>query len=187
MASSSDPVLLRRPRHDFIWDERFTVRRLLAYAPEDTHLDDLPPQDPPENLVTAFLEFWASHLDPPDFNFGTLESFLGLAKLTDLTGAATDADYTRLVLIDDRRDPAGVEDVEQDLQGFTDSDLAQDGVLKIGQNRVRRFNGQRRDWGSDKYAKYPPEGELIHREVLDERELYQMLHVKVCHGCNFST
>lgn len=180
MASSNGSVLPQRPRHDYTWGDRFSVRQLLFYDAEDTRITNMPTRDPPEDLVTSFLGFCASHLDPLCFNFEALENFLRLAEPNNLIEATSATSLIRLALVDDRRDPTGIEGVDQDLDGWSTADLAREGLLKIGDNRVRKFNGQRRDWKSEKYARQPPRGDFVRREVLDEQSLYTRLSIKVC-------
>jgi hypothetical protein len=175
MALAGAGSVSQRPRHDFAWDERFLVRQLLSYDAEDTPVLRAPDED----IIFAFLNFRASHLNPPCFNFGALARFLQPATFADLTNAQNLAQPVRLALIDDRRDIAGIEDAHKDLRGWTDAELAQDGMVRIGPDRVRRFNGQKRDWASFKYARDPPEGDHIFRELLDEPALYDRLQSKV--------
>ena len=172
MASLNVASLLQRPQYDFTWDERFGVRQLQKYAAEDVRVTVMPHED----LITAFLKFRASHLSPPCFNFQALRTFLELANFRDLTGHARPTQVLRLALIDDRRDPAGIEDAEKDLDGWSRPDLAQEGMIQIGPNQVRRFSGQKRDWVSAKYAKDSPEGDHICRRLLSEGALYDRLN-----------
>lgn len=118
-SSGSVACLSQRPQHDFIWDERFLVRQLPNYAAEDTRVIVIPPED----LVTTFLKARESHLRPPCFNFEALSTFLTGASLHDLAGPANSVQPLRLALVDDRRDPAGIEDAEKDLEGWSLADL----------------------------------------------------------------
>jgi hypothetical protein len=175
MTSSGAALFAQRPQHGFVWDERFLVRQLPKYAAEDFRVI----LKPPEDLVTAFLRFRESHLSPPCFNFEALSMFLEGTNLHDLTGSTSSAQRLRLALIDDRRDPAGIEDAEKNLDGWRPADLAHEGELQIGPNQVRRFSGQKRDWVSAKYAKNSPKGDHIFREFLDECALYDRLKDEV--------
>jgi hypothetical protein len=175
MASSGAGSFLQRLPHDFAWDERFLERRLLSYDAEDTRVLRAPNED----VVIAFLNFRASHLNPPCFNFEALARFLRLANSADLTSAQNHTQFVRLALIADRRDFAGIEDADKDLRGWTAADLAQEGMVQIGPDRIRRFNGQKRDWASFKYSRDPPKGDHISRELLDEQALYERLQSKV--------
>jgi hypothetical protein len=175
MASTSTASSLQPSRHDSVWDERFLVRQVLSYDAEDTPVLRVPDED----IIIAFLNFRASRLNPPCFNFETLARFLRLANFADLSRTQNSTQSVRLALVDDRRDVAGIEDTEKDLRGWTAADLAQENMIQIGPDRVRRFNGQKRDWASFKYSRDPPKGDHVFREILDERTLYERLQTKV--------
>ena len=177
MATYGSTILPQRPRSDFEWEERFLMRQLLLYGPEDTRVAPLPGQD----FITTFLELGGSSLDPPCFNFEAVRDFLRQANAPQTNAPATAQQDWRLALIDDRRDPAGIEEVEVAAR-LEPADMARDGLVRISGNRFRRFSGQRRDWESLKYAEQPPTGDSTSafRRLLTVQGLQDRLQTRVC-------
>lgn len=139
------PTKRRLQDQVFVWDSRFAIRQTDAHNHES---DRLAPADG-ASIITEFLNFFGSRLDPPQYNYNALRGFLEQGKaVTSFDPAATQAtqaEYT--VLLDDRRDPTGWQDI----------------------NRDRHFA---RDWNS--YAAgYPPEGENVTFTLLNARDLYE--------------
>jgi len=149
--NSTQPMLLPVFRNAFQWDRRFCVRRPHAYASEDTRV----PATGNETGVTAFLSVWSSVLDPPNFSYELLTSFLNQANVEDLNDLTRHPTLSPLALIDDRRDPAGLREGAPGQPGES--------------------NGQTRNWESDQYARWPPVGESVFRQAGNERQLYQRL------------
>jgi len=133
----------------FVWDSRFAVRQTDAHYHEG---DRLAPEDG-ESIITAFLNFFGSRLDPPQYSHATLRKFLEQGDAADLIDPTpSQAEHT--ILLDDRRDDTGWQDV----------------------NHERHFA---RDWNS--YAAgYPPEGGNILFCMLNARGLYEKQSKSVC-------
>ncbi|KAI4186791.1 MAG: hypothetical protein L6R41_003246 [Letrouitia leprolyta] len=127
----------------FVWDKKFAVRQLNAHNHENNRIT----HDDGETIIDAFLNQFSSRLDPPQYNYVALRRFLEEASQDDLETTSTVAQYDqRNILLDDRRDDTGWQDV----------------------NQVRHFA---RDWNS--YAGgYPPEGNNIFQASMNARELY---------------
>jgi len=149
--TSARPLPLPVFRDAFQWDRRFCVRRPNSYRSEDTRV----PAMENETAVTAFLSVWSSVLDPPNFNYELLASFLNQANVEDLNDLTRNPTLSTLALIDDRRDPAGLREGPPGQPGES--------------------NGQTRNWESDQYARWPPVGENVFQQAGDERQLHQRL------------
>jgi len=134
-----------------IWDREFCVRQTISYSAEDSRLQP----EAGETFTESFLGFWSSSFDPPSLNFKALASFLKLGNLEDLKDRTRPATLTRLVLIDDRRDPCGLDEGQP--------------------GQAPQSNGQTRSWTSDQYARWPTSGSNKYRAALDERGLYDKL------------
>jgi hypothetical protein len=143
------------PSTRFVWDPHLSVRQPIAYKAEDNKLL----VEPAQTVVSAFLQHRSSHLDPPDLTFKRLGEFLGEADIRDLEDRTRPANLSHLALVDDRRDPCGLEE-EQPGQPL-------------------KSNGLTRIWTSEKYATRPIEGKNRYRESLNERGLYDRLCLKV--------
>jgi len=144
------------PWNSFTWNRHFSTRQPLSYKAEDIRIQ----LSSPDTAASVFLKVRAGVLDPPCLNFKQLERFLGEASLTDLNSQPPSFRLSRLALLDDRRDPIGLD------------------PAPTGQTAMS--NGQMRNWESEQYTRRPPPGENIYREVLDEKSLYDKLSQKVC-------
>lgn len=140
----------------FTWARKFSTRQPLSYKAEDNRIT----YSSPDAAAASFLKIWIGVLDPPCLNFKQLESFLTGASLASLISQSPSFRVSRLALLDDRRDTVGLDPTPQ------------------GQRLVA--NGQTRNWESEHYMRWPPRGEDIYREVLDEKALYQRLAQNVC-------
>lgn len=133
----------RKIYREFEWDKRFIQRDRRAYPAEDRKLTP----EVNQTLVDAFFEELGSRLDPPQYNYTRLRSFLEKTNEDDLTSTTISARYDLpLVLLDDRRDVTGWLDPDGD------------------QHSARNWDG---------YAVYPPEGEDAVTTILHARDLYQ--------------
>lgn len=151
------PNRLRSPLSNiqFLWDPQFSVRQTISYVAEDNRLQP----DPAETTTDSILKFKPDNLDPPCLNFKTLACFLNSANLQDLRDRTRPARLTRLALVDDRRDPCGLEETQP--------------------GQPPKSNGQTRSWTSEQYTLYPTPGLNKYRQVLDERGLYEKLREDV--------
>jgi hypothetical protein len=143
------------PSSRFVWDPHLSVRQPIAYKAEDNKLV----VDPTQTVVTAFLEHQSSHLDPPHFTFKKLRDFLGEGNIEDLEDGTRPATISYLALVDDRRDPCGLDEQQPGQQ------LSSNGLTRI--------------WTSEKYTRRPIKGQNLYREPLDERGLYSRLRLQV--------
>ena len=127
----------------FVWDKKFAVRQLKAH----NHENNLLTADGGETIVEAFLNQFRSRLDPPQYNYIALRRFLEKASEDDPNVNSPSTQYVQKnILLDDRRDETGWEDI----------------------NKIRYFA---RDWDSHAGG-YPPEGTNISQKIMDARELY---------------
>ena len=153
MDSYSGSGRRRYKDHGFVWDKRFAERQEKAYNAERMTL--IPSDD--GSMISACINKFASRLDPPQYNYSALRDFLAQASETDLRTAPTPIQYARnIIVLDDRRDSSGWQDVG-------------------GHRHLAR------DWNS--YANgYPPPGENIQCLMLNPGDLYRKLLTKVGHS-----
>lgn len=135
-----------------VWDSHFSVRQTISYAAEDIR----PEPDPSETITASFLNVWLGHLNPSDLSFRALGEFLDQGNIRDLRDRTRPAQLTRLALVDDRRDPCGLDESQSPPTS----------------------NGQTRSWTSEQYTRWPTPGLNRYRAALDERELYDKLSEK---------
>ncbi|KAI9708419.1 MAG: hypothetical protein M1828_002991 [Chrysothrix sp. TS-e1954] len=137
MASFSDPPHSQTQYIPaaFVWDERFTTRQEKSYRTIDNRIDR------GRDLVEAFLEP-TSILDPPQYSYAALRSFIASAN----RAALTDRNLLprKNIILDDRRDPTV-------------------GTAAAGTHSVR-------DWTSDFYQKQPPPGDYQWHHRLTRKE-----------------
>lgn len=127
----------------FRWDKKFRQRERRAYPAEDRKLTP----EANETVVDAFFKELTSRLDPPQYNFTLLKSFIGRASVNDLQQPNAATRYPQsLVLLDDRRDNTGW--------------LGTDGETYSA-----------RDWNG--YSSYPPQGEDASVLLLNTHDLYK--------------
>lgn len=139
----------------FVWNNQFSERQPISYFAEDLRLT-LAQSD---TVGSAFLKFWSNYLDPPGFKFRRLAAFLEQGDIRDLKDRTRIVTLSRLALLDDRRDPCGLNE-------------AQPGEPETS-------NGMKRSWTSVQYTEHPPPGVDRYRKALDERGLYDKLCEKV--------
>ena len=143
MDSYTQPGRRRFQDRMFIWDRKFTERQRRAYQFEDKKL--APKQG--QTIISAFLEEQSSRLDPPQYNWTALRSFLEAAgNVTWSDVPSSPSQNAPLALLDDRRDDTGW----QDINGAQHS---------------------ARNW--DEYAEYPPPGESRVSGLFSPGELYR--------------
>ncbi|KEF59571.1 uncharacterized protein A1O9_04416 [Exophiala aquamarina CBS 119918] len=135
-----------------VWDPHFSERQTISYAAEDIRLEP----DPSETITASFLNVWSGHLNPPDLSFRALGEFLDKGDIRDLRDTTRPARLTRLALVDDRRDPCGLDESQYPPTS----------------------NGQTRSWTSEQYTRWPTPGLDRYRAALDERALYDKLSEK---------
>ena len=142
MEPYSGPAKRRVREQVFAWDGRFAVRQNDAHNHERYKLAPLDG----ESIITTFLNFFGSRLDPPQYNHAKLQKFLEQSDRDFLLDPnAIGAEHT--ILLDDRRDDTGWQDINQE----------------------RHFA---RDWTS--YAAgYPPEGESVLFSMLNAKKLHE--------------
>ena len=128
-----------------VWDERFTTRQEQSYNSIDNRVNSGP------DLIDAFLEP-TSLLDPPQYTYGALRSFLALADPLALTDP--NVLPQKNIIFDDRKDPTV-------------------GNAAAGTHFTR-------DWTSDFYQRQPPSGEYEWYRRLNVCELYARLRIPVC-------
>ncbi|KIX04584.1 uncharacterized protein Z518_05454 [Rhinocladiella mackenziei CBS 650.93] len=152
-----------RPWNSFTWNRRFGTRRPRLYAGEDKRISFATLQT--ADIVKTFLGAWPNPLDPPCLNFKQIEQFMTASHFPDPNVKSQPTGSPRLALLDDRRDP-------------------------IGLNEQGKPNGQMRNWDSEEYATNPPSGEDVFREALDESGLHakfqQNLHYEYHSSMHFS-
>ena len=145
MNSYSSQARKRLHDHVFIWDQNFAARQTIRYRAEDNHLV---PADG-QRIIDAFLEEQRSRLDPPHVSYVALRKFLESAGEVSWDKDATPSNRNvLLVLLDDRRDGTGW----QDINGTQHSP---------------------RNW--DGYANYPSRGEKRVSGLLNPKDLYNKL------------
>ena len=130
--------------HVFVWDKKFAVRQEDAHRHEKNRLTP----DGEETIIKAFLNQFGSRLDPPQYAYTALQKFLEEADEDDLKMDPIPTRHNQTnILLDDRRDDTGWQDV----------------------TNVRHFA---RDWNS--YAGgYPPEGEDVVYSLMNAGDLYK--------------
>lgn len=130
--------------HVFVWDKKFAVRQEDAHRHEKNRLTP----DGEETIIKAFLNQFGSRLDPPQYTYTALQKFLEEADENDLKMDPIPTRHNQTnILLDDRRDDTGWQDV----------------------TNVRHFA---RDWNS--YAGgYPPEGEDVVYSLMNAGDLYK--------------
>ena len=151
----TDTLALLSPlRNTFRWDRRFSRRQLGLYAAADIRVPH-DPSFPNRTKVESFLNAWSSLLDPPCCNYEPLRKFLNSEREADLENPMLMVGLSTLALLDDRRDPAGMKPAVP--------------------GQPAESNGQSRNWETEEYSSYPPDGDDMWRGALDERALYNRL------------
>ena len=145
----------RRPYRDrdrrFIWDRKFTSRQEKKYRSEDFQI----PQEPGQSPVEAFLNDGKLPLDPPQYNFTALESFLKGVNDSDLMRVHSGQQQKYgIALVDERSDITGWES-------------------------AGKHHGAR-DW--DGYSQYPPAGANANLSIYNAAGLYQRLQASVSYA-----
>lgn len=103
-------------------------------------------------IVDAFLDIRKGALDPPEFSHEALEEFLYKG---DLRFLATSTSPT----------------IHPEKLAFLDDRRDETGGPELTRN-----------WESEKYARYPPEGHDDFTKALSVRDLYKKLKEKVCNA-----
>ena len=134
----------------FTWDKKFEERNATAYPAEDSILQI----EPGETQITAFLKTRIPRLQPPQFNYVALRTFLEKGDEAGYEVNSSLANYINPVAwIDDRRDDTGWKD-------FT-----------------KRSHHSARDWKG--YASYPPKGDKVNTLFLNPKDLHKHQSTKV--------
>ena len=151
----------------FVWDRKFTCRQEKFYHSDDQKLDE----HTPESLLAAFFAWGRLVLDPPQYSWPSLRSFLGkAAKENNLVGSDPISPDV-LMLLDDRRDPTS-------QSGPSDQPYPSAGHSGRGEHHAGR------NW--DGYEQYPPRGVDTFRKTLGSKELYAKLRSSVCGVLTFT-
>lgn len=145
MDSNPSQARRRLQDHAFVWDRGLAARQTIKYRAEDNKLVPAGGQ----KIIDAFLGEQRSRLDPPHVSYIALRKFLESAGEVSWDKVPTPSSLDRLlVLLDDRRDGTGW----QDINGAQHSP---------------------RNW--DEYTNYPPRGEKRVSGLFNPKELHKKL------------
>ena len=135
----SRPLEIARRRYQdlvFVWDKKFATRREEAYHAESNKVE----AEDQQSMITAFLDQFATRLDPPQYSYAALRNFLEDADEDQLKIDPTPIEHRQvIVLVDDRRDNTGWKDIYTNWHRARDwNSYAEDGCPPVGEDVVRR-------------------------------------------------